>query len=157
MTLYAITGHTSGIGHAIYNRLSPSIIGFSRSTGYDITKKSDRSRIISESQNCNVFINNATDGFGQVELLIELFESWKDSNKTIINVGSRIAEITLSPAYINLISYAAQKKLLNLSYQIYNITYATLNTNGLGMLVLTKFSKNIPILHQKTTSVSTMQ
>jgi hypothetical protein len=112
MILHAITGHTSGIGLAIYNRLSPSIIGFSKSTGYDITKKYDRSRIISESQHCSVFINNATDGFGQVELLMELFESWKDSNKTIINVGSRIAEITLSPAYINLLSYAAQKKAL---------------------------------------------
>jgi hypothetical protein len=59
-----------------------------------------------------VFINNATDGFGQTELLIELFYEWKNCNKTIINVGSRIAEVVLSPEYEHLIWYSAQKKLL---------------------------------------------
>lgn len=33
---YAVTGHTLGIGKAIYEELSPNCIGFSKSTGYDI-------------------------------------------------------------------------------------------------------------------------
>ncbi len=109
---YAITGHTQGIGYAIYNRLMPNIIGFSKSTGYDITNSSDRRRIISESRHCDCFINNATDGFGQTELLIELFYEWKNQDKTIINVGSRIAEVSLSPGYEHLLLYSAQKKAL---------------------------------------------
>lgn len=36
---YAITGHTYGIGEGLYNRLMNNSIGFSKSTGYDITKK----------------------------------------------------------------------------------------------------------------------
>lgn len=109
---YAITGHTAGIGKTVYDKLLPSVIGFSKSTGYDITLKEDRRTIIDESQHCDVFINNATDGFGQTELLIELFYEWKNCNKTIINVGSRIAEVVLSPGYEHLIRYSAQKKLL---------------------------------------------
>ena len=55
----AITGHTQGIGKCAFKRLSPNIIGFSKSTGYDITKFNDRKRIIEESKDCDIFINNA--------------------------------------------------------------------------------------------------
>jgi hypothetical protein len=112
--IYAITGHTQGIGKKIYERLSPNIIGFSKSTGYDINKKEDRFKIIEESKNCAVFINNATDKFGQTELFLELFKKWKDDEtKTIINVGSRIAEIRFLPEdKIDLINYQAEKLIL---------------------------------------------
>lgn len=109
---YAVTGHTQGIGKGIFERLSPNIIGFSKSTGYDITLHSDRKKIIKESQDCDIFINNATDRYGQVELLIELFQDWKNKEKTIINVGSRITEISLTPENIQFLSYASQKKAL---------------------------------------------
>jgi short-subunit dehydrogenase len=109
---YAITGHTQGIGKSIFERLSPNIVGFSKSLGYDIKNFKDRQQLIKESQDVDVFINNACDGFGQVDLLIDLFHFWKDTNKTIINVGSRIAEEKIQPEYIHLLPYYACKTSL---------------------------------------------
>ena len=43
---YAITGHTQGVGKKAYERLSPDIIGFSRSTGYDINDPITRKKIV---------------------------------------------------------------------------------------------------------------
>lgn len=106
-----ITGHTSGIGKRIFERTSPNCIGFSKSTGYDITDYADRSKIIYEARDCDVFINNAHDGFGQTLLLIELFKEWKYQNKMIINVGSRIAEMSAAPGD-DLLHYQAQKIIL---------------------------------------------
>lgn len=111
--MIAITGHTQGIGKCAFERLSPNIIGFSKSTGYDITNFSDRKRIIDESVNCDIFINNATAEFGQTLLFLELFEAWKNQNKTIINVGSRIAEIKILPKdKQDLLKYQAEKLIL---------------------------------------------
>jgi len=61
---------------------------------------------------CDVFINNAQAGYGQVDLLIELFQEWKDSQKLIVNVGSRIAEVMLGEPHLHLLHYSAQKKAL---------------------------------------------
>ena len=123
MTTYAITGHTAGIGKRLYERLTPSVIGFSLSTGYDITNPNDRKRIIEESKDCDVFINNATAEFGQTLLFLELFDAWKDQNKTIINVGSRIAEIRMLPKdRQNLLKYQAEKLILKeMSYRVHGM------------------------------------
>ena len=111
--MIAITGHTQGIGKCAFERLSPNIIGFSKSTGYDITNFSDRKRIIDESVNCDIFINNATAEFGQTLLFLELFDAWKHTNKTIINVGSRIAEVLVLPdTHQHLLKYQAEKLIL---------------------------------------------
>ena len=88
MIKYAVTGHTHGIGKQLFERVSPNVIGFSRSTGYNITEKECRKHIITLSQECDVFVNNAYDEFGQVLMLYELYDSWKDSNKIIVNIGS---------------------------------------------------------------------
>ncbi len=109
----AITGHTQGVGKRIYERFCPNIIGFSRSNGYDITNSVDRKRIIEESKDCDIFINNANAEFGQTLLFLELFEEWRNTDKTIINVGSRIAEISILPeAHQHLIKYQAEKLIL---------------------------------------------
>ena len=47
---YAITGHTSGIGKALYENYLPNAIGFSRSNGFNIS--TDIRKIIHESKNC---------------------------------------------------------------------------------------------------------
>jgi hypothetical protein len=111
---YAITGHTSGIGAAMFQYLSPNCIGFSKSTGYDITNKIDRKRIINDSAMCDVFINNASAGFGQSELLHELWKEWKYLDKTVINVGSKIADddVLLQETMSHLIEYRMQKLVL---------------------------------------------
>jgi short-subunit dehydrogenase len=109
---YAITGHTQGIGKSLFDRLTPNCIGFSKSTGYDITIKDCRRDIVKQSHDCDVFINNATAEMGQTLLLIELFNEWKDTNKVIINVGSRIAEFSTAVNHYNLLSYQAEKLIL---------------------------------------------
>ena len=115
----AITGHTQGIGKGLFERLSPNAIGFSKSTGYDILKKEDRQRIIREVVDCDVFINNAPAEFGQTYLFLELFEEWKNLNKTIINVGSRIADLRCLPKdRQHLLKYQAEKLILKeMSYR----------------------------------------
>tara|TARA_B100001057_G_scaffold483013_1_gene559205 strand:- start:646 stop:1140 length:495 start_codon:yes stop_codon:yes gene_type:complete len=80
---YAITGHTSGIGKALYENYLPNAIGFSRSNGFNIS--TDIRKIIHESKNCDVFINNAQEDFYQTELLYELSKEFKGK---IINIGS---------------------------------------------------------------------
>ena len=81
----AITGHTSGIGRELYKHFD-NVVGFSRSNGYDITK--DLDKIIEESKNADIFINNAYSGFMQTELLFKLFHLWKDQDKLIVNISS---------------------------------------------------------------------
>ena len=39
MKTYAVTGHTYGIVATLYSKLSLNAIGFSKSKGYDITKR----------------------------------------------------------------------------------------------------------------------
>jgi hypothetical protein len=98
-------------------------MGFSLSTGYDITSFNDRQRIIEESKNCDVFINNASADFGQTLLFLELFNEWRDQDKTIINVGSRIAEIPILPKdKKDLLKYQAEKLILK---QMSNRVYGT--------------------------------
>lgn len=117
----AITGHTEGIGKALYDRLSPNCIGFSRANGYDIFNRADRERIIQESASCDVFINNAPARFAQTYMLIEMFNAWKDTNKKIINVGSRIAEIRR--AKLDMLNYQAEKLILkNMSMMLTNVS-----------------------------------
>lgn len=116
--MIAITGHTSGLGKALYEKTQA--IGFSKSTGFDITKKEDRNKIIDMSNDCNVFINNAYDGYGQLDLLYDLYSAWKDdSNKTIVTIGSlasNAAEWRLKPC-----KYSTIKKALDVAtYQLVN-------------------------------------
>lgn len=115
---YAITGHTSGIGKELFSKLSPNSIGFSLSTGYDIRNKKDRTRLIDESADCDVFINSAPAEFGQAELLYELWREWKNFDKTIINVGSRIADddVELGLSQLGLIGYRSHKLALKHMY-----------------------------------------
>ena len=94
---YALTGHTKGFGYYIAKELS-DFIGFSRTTGYDITKSNDRKRIIEESINCDVFINNTCSGEAQTRLLIDLYKVWHNTNKTIVNIGSDITKVDLRNA-----------------------------------------------------------
>jgi NAD(P)-dependent dehydrogenase (short-subunit alcohol dehydrogenase family) len=87
----AITGHTKGIGRAIADLYdADEVIGFSRSNGYNISEAGVVSKIIAESLDCDVFINNAHYEFTQCDLLSEIFKHWKDDpSKTIVNIISR--------------------------------------------------------------------
>lgn len=91
---FAITGHTRGLGAAIVRQLSygHSVVGFSKSTGYNILDKEDRKLIIEQSSDCHVFVNNAHRRYAQTELLYELWDAWKDQGKLIVNIGSNTTD-----------------------------------------------------------------
>jgi hypothetical protein len=105
----AITGHTDGIGKWIYD--NNNVVGFSRSNGYDICSANDRKRIVDAVSDCDVFINNACDNYGQAYMLRDLYMSWKESGKYIITVGSRIVndDFVLPEDHLHLFDYRLQK------------------------------------------------
>jgi NADP-dependent 3-hydroxy acid dehydrogenase YdfG len=86
--MIGITGHTAGLGKALFERFSPDAVGFSRANGYDISCQADREEIVRCSSECGVFINNAHSGFHQVDLLYAIHAAWQTQNKTIINISS---------------------------------------------------------------------
>ena len=68
----AITGHTQGIGQAlatVFQQYGHDIIGFSRSNGFDISNADSRRAIIDQSQDADIFVNNAYHPTGQTSLL----------------------------------------------------------------------------------------
>jgi NAD(P)-dependent dehydrogenase (short-subunit alcohol dehydrogenase family) len=89
----AITGHTSGIGKAIGDYFAPdnSVLGFSKSSGYDIKLPQDRIHIREQSLECDIFVNNAYSNFddAQLEMLRLIHSSWAGTDKLIINISSR--------------------------------------------------------------------
>lgn len=84
----AITGHLNGLGEALFQRL-PGAIGFDIFGGwdsYDITEHYDE--IAEKAKDCDVFINNAYDGRGQILIHNAIEKQWKHTNKLIINISS---------------------------------------------------------------------
>lgn len=118
----ALTGHTSGFGKSMYDYATLhgiDVLGFSRSNGFNITDNRARKLIINSSVDCDVFINNAYDRYGQLDILYELYEEWKNSKKLIVTVGSiasNAAEWRLKPCL-----YSTVKKALDVAtYQLIN-------------------------------------
>jgi len=85
----AITGHTSGLGKALYDEF-PNTVGYSKSTGCNIITNKDE--LIHNVNDCDIFINNAYDNMAQVELLFSWFKKYKNTNKTIVVIGSNAAD-----------------------------------------------------------------
>ena len=81
-----ITGHTSGIGQAIYNKFKEiscrEIIGMSRSNGYDIDQDFDK--IVEEATGAELFINNAYRDRQQ----LKLFNALKNKVDMMVVMGS---------------------------------------------------------------------
>ena len=108
----AITGHSKGIGHALYSKLADNhtVQGYSRSNGYDISTK--QSIIIRSAKDCDVFINNAYSGFAQLEILKGIYNEWRQmSDKTIVNVISRTKYYKVGQTQDD--EYCAHKKALD--------------------------------------------
>jgi len=81
-----ITGHTSGIGKAIYDKFTEiscrEIVGMSRSNGYDIEKDFDK--IVEEATGAELFINNAYRDKQQ----LKLFHALKNKVDMMVVMGS---------------------------------------------------------------------
>lgn len=86
--MISITGHTSGLGKALFDRYHPSAIGFSRANGYDISDADSRKLIAAGSSDCLVFVNNAHCGFHQIDMLYEMHAAWQDLDRLIVNISS---------------------------------------------------------------------
>jgi short-subunit dehydrogenase len=134
----AVTGHTSGIGLALFDKFTQSghtVLGFSRANGYDIGSGSLDS-ILEQSQHFDMFINNAFHSTGQNRLLEELLILWQGTDKYIINISSNIVNVTV-PLSDEANNYKLAKVLSN---QIVNDYQGSVNIlNVLPDLVKTNF------------------
>jgi len=114
----AITGHTRGLGKAIYD-LYPGAVGFSKSTGYNIGNEADAISIISQSIDCDVFINNAFHETAQQHLFEHMFKQWRyDNTKTIVNISSRAGYNLDWPGWV-VSKYSNSKENLNKKFREY--------------------------------------
>jgi NAD(P)-dependent dehydrogenase (short-subunit alcohol dehydrogenase family) len=90
----AVTGHTSGIGQGLYRYFADQgheVHGYSRSNGY--TLPGAATKIIAQSLDCDIFVNNAFTVQGQIDLLRLLWPRWKLDNKTIVIIGSLVTSL----------------------------------------------------------------
>lgn len=90
----AVTGHSRGIGKAILDKFSYEnydVLGFSKSSGFDISNEEDRIRILSLAKDSDIFVNNAYDDVGQSDLLKKFINEWEGTNKLIVNISSKLA------------------------------------------------------------------
>jgi hypothetical protein len=91
--IIGVTGHTRGIGKSLSDKFQKNnhdIIGFSQSIGFNIGDQESRKKILGQANNFDMFINNAYHPTGQIEILKEILDLWKDTNKIIINISSQI-------------------------------------------------------------------
>ena len=110
--MIAITGHANGIGKSLFERY-PGSLGFDLANGYNID--TDIDRIISESNHCNVFINNAYYYNRQADLLEAWYKQHKNDQFIIVNISSIAADqnLNIEKTLPHLTQYAIHKKNLN--------------------------------------------
>lgn len=120
-----ITGHTRGIGKAIYDKFTEvschEIVGISRSNGYDID--GDFDKVVAEATGAEIFINNAYRDQQQ----LKLFHALKDKVDMMVVMGS------VSRHYPELIptDYVHDKQALAEACRLESI-----NPNGIPILHL---------------------
>lgn len=119
-----ITGHTWGIGKALYNSFKSAeweVVGLSRSNGYDIDKDFDR--VVEAAAGADLFINNAYRDQQQTKLVNAL----KNKVKKMIVMGS------VSRLYPELIhtNYVHDKQALAEACRLISI-----DPNGIDLLHL---------------------
>ena len=110
----AITGHSAGIGKSFASLLESrghQVIGLSRRNGKNIRSLH---KILGDIIDCDMFINNAQEGFAQTELLYKVWHQWRDKDKLIWIIGSLIS--TNSKVDENLEEYKLQKQTLDQAF-----------------------------------------
>lgn len=137
-----ITGHTSGLGKAIYDKFKEvschEIVGMSRSNGYDIDKDFDK--VVAEATGAEIFINNAYRDQQQ----LKLFNALKDKVGMMVVMGS------VSRFYPEMIptQYVHDKQALAEACRL-----ESLNPNGIPVLHLDlSFIENTEIKNNDPTA-----
>jgi nucleoside-diphosphate-sugar epimerase len=89
----AITGHTAGIGRAFANVLQNrghDIVGLSKRHGDNVR---NTPKIAEKIIPCDLFINNAQEGYAQTELLYAVWQRWQDQpGKHIWCIGTMMTQ-----------------------------------------------------------------
>jgi NADP-dependent 3-hydroxy acid dehydrogenase YdfG len=88
----AITGHTAGIGQALancYHSRGHEIVGLSKRNGDNIR---NTMKISQRIEPCDMWINNAQDGFAQTELLFEMARRWQGTRKHIMVISTMMTQ-----------------------------------------------------------------
>lgn len=128
-----ITGHTGGLGNALCNYFDQEdieLVGLSRSNGYDLEKNLPDF----VQDDFMYYINNAYSGFGQTELLYQLFEKNQDRNCTIVNIssvsadGNKDYENQYAVHKSSLDKACAQLQLIDCNCKVINIKLGRMNT-----------------------------
>jgi nucleoside-diphosphate-sugar epimerase len=109
----AITGHTAGIGQALaqeYLQRGHEIVGLSRREGHNIR---NIPKICDQIESCDMFINNAQDGYAQTELLFEMCQRWVNTKKHIMVISTMMTQkpISVLPG-LDMLAYHQQKVTL---------------------------------------------
>jgi len=91
--IVSLTNSTRGLGLEISKRFGNVVDGFEETS--------------------DVFINNRHNSFKQTELLMEVFNKWKDTDKTIVNIISRSKYPNISKGYLYSASKASLSHLSN--------------------------------------------
>jgi NADP-dependent 3-hydroxy acid dehydrogenase YdfG len=151
----SVTGHTSGIGLALFNTFKEhdhDVIGFSKRTGFDIGDEHIRKLIVEQSQDCDIFINNAFHPTGQEQLLVEMLQSWEGKSKIIINLSSMIIKYCDGPLFQGEVKVYKDSKT-SLNKTVVNYKGAVRILNILPGMVNTSFYlielSNDPAVKQK--------
>lgn len=110
MSKAAITGHTRGLG-AELAKLYPDHTGFSLSTGFDIAKAQCRRDIVQACTDADIIFNNAHSGFYQVDLLYELYDKYRNTDKIIVNISSNSPETSIHRPH----KYSVEKMALDVA------------------------------------------
>jgi|TARA_B110000093_G_scaffold96311_1_gene103853 NADP-dependent 3-hydroxy acid dehydrogenase YdfG len=95
----SITNSNRGLGLALSKRFEKSLLVKNVVDGFD--------------ESSDVFINNRHNSFKQTELLMEVFNKWKDTEKTIVNIVSRSKYPNISKGYMYSASKASLSHLSN--------------------------------------------
>jgi nucleoside-diphosphate-sugar epimerase len=116
----AITGHTSGIGQALAEAYyGHDIVGLSKRDGNNIR---NTPKIASLIEPCDMFINNAQEGFAQTELLFEVTQRWAHTNKQIIVISTMMTQQPIS-SIEGMDEYRLQKVALEQAVQQLRFKY----------------------------------
>ena len=159
----AITGHTNGIGKELdlyYHNKGIETKTYSRSTGHDISDISVRNKIISETLDCDVFINNAYDTVGQTDIASRWFEEHKNSPHLLVNISSiaPIADRYISPRIkpVEYTDYVTQKNELDriswninfagLAAKCINVSPALVDTDMAHPVYIKRFKENNTVI-----------
>lgn len=88
-----ITGNTSGIGLALSELMISQgykVRGGSTRTGWDVSDENNYHQVYE----CDILVNNAYHRTGQLNLLRKTYQEWQGQEKTIVNVGSAMKDLT---------------------------------------------------------------